>query len=311
MKQKRINMRPAKMTFGQNSFFLIVVLLFSSVGFAQQNDDMEKQRKEANAYMNQAEEALSENDFASAEAAYRKAIAKDPSNTTAKYNMGNLYYNREKSGESQSRFVEANKVSESKEDRHRINHNLGNSFMKQKKYKEAVEAYKNALRNDPTDDETRYNLALAKKKLEEEQQQNQDKNDNQDNKDNKDQNQDQKDQDHDNQGDKGEDKDQDGKPKDEGDNEKQDPKDGEGDQDNEKPQDKDPNEQNKGDQDQKDQKGKPDQQKQQQPQPAQGQLSPQQIKNLLEAMNNQEEKTQDKMNAEKAKAVKTRSDKDW
>ena len=304
-------MRPAKMTFGQNSFFLIVVLLFSSVGFAQQNDDMEKQRKEANAYMNQAEEALSENDFASAEAAYRKAIAKDPSNTTAKYNMGNLYYNREKSGESQSRFVEANKVSESKEDRHRINHNLGNSFMKQKKYKEAVEAYKNALRNDPTDDETRYNLALAKKKLEEEQQQNQDKNDNQDNKDNKDQNQDQKDQDHDNQGDKGEDKDQDGKPKDEGDNEKQDPKDGEGDQDNEKPQDKDPNEQNKGDQDQKDQKGKPDQQKQQQPQPAQGQLSPQQIKNLLEAMNNQEEKTQDKMNAEKAKAVKTRSDKDW
>ncbi|MCL6217984.1 tetratricopeptide repeat protein [Zunongwangia pacifica] len=304
-------MRPAKMTFGQNSFFLIVVLLFSSVGFAQQNDDMEKQRKEANAYMNQAEEALSENDFASAEAAYRKAIAKDPSNTTAKYNMGNLYYNREKSGESQSRFVEANKVSESKEDRHRINHNLGNSFMKQKKYKEAVEAYKNALRNDPTDDETRYNLALAKKKLEEEQQQNQDKNDNQDNKDNKDQNQDQKDQDQDNQGDKGEDKDQDGKPKDEGDNEKQDPKDGEGDQDNEKPQDKDPNEQNKGDQDQKDQKGKPDQQKQQQPQPAQGQLSPQQIKNLLEAMNNQEEKTQDKMNAEKAKAVKTRSDKDW
>ena len=304
-------MRTAKMTFGQNSFFLILALLFSVVINAQQANDEKRLKKEANAYMNEAEEALSENDFASAEAAYRKAIAKDPANTAAKYNMGNLYYNREKSGESQSRFVEADKVSESKEDRHRINHNLGNSFMKQKKYKEAVEAYKNALRNDPTDDETRYNLALAKKKLEEEQQQDQNNDDNQDNQDNKDQNEDQKDQDQDNEGDKGEDKDQDGKPEDEGDNEKQDPKDGEGDQENEKPQDQNPNEQNKEDQNQKDQKGKPDQQKQQQPQPAQGQLSPQQIKNLLEAMNNQEEKTQDKMNAEKAKAVKTRSDKDW
>ncbi|SFB73616.1 TPR repeat-containing protein [Zunongwangia mangrovi] len=304
-------MRTAKMTFRQNSFFLILALLFSAVVNAQQANDEKRLKKEANAYMNEAEEALSENDFASAEAAYRKAIAKDPANTAAKYNMGNLYYNREKSGESQSRFVEADKVSESKEDRHRINHNLGNSFMKQKKYKEAVEAYKNALRNDPTDDETRYNLALAKKKLEEEQQQDQNNDDNQDNQDNKDQNEDQKDQDQDNEGDKGEDKDQDGKPEDEGDNEKQDPKDGEGDQENEKPQDQNPNEQNKEDQNQKDQKGKPDQQKQQQPQPAQGQLSPQQIKNLLEAMNNQEEKTQDKMNAEKAKAVKTRSDKDW
>ena len=304
-------MRTAKMTFRQNSFFLILALLFSAVINAQQANDEKRLKKEANAYINEAEEALSENDFASAEAAYRKAIAKDPANTAAKYNMGNLYYNREKSGESQSRFVEADKVSESKEDRHRINHNLGNSFMKQKKYKEAVEAYKNALRNDPTDDETRYNLALAKKKLEEEQQQDQNNDDNQDNQDNKDQNEDQKDQDQDNEGDKGEDKDQDGKPEDEGDNEKQDPKDGEGDQENEKPQDQNPNEQNKEDQNQKDQKGKPDQQKQQQPQPAQGQLSPQQIKNLLEAMNNQEEKTQDKMNAEKAKAVKTRSDKDW
>ena len=42
--------------------------------------------------------------------------------------------------------------------------------MNEERYKEAVEAYKNALRNDPTDDETRYNLALAKKLLEDQQQ---------------------------------------------------------------------------------------------------------------------------------------------
>ncbi len=302
-------MRLTKLKIWQNPLCMFLLLIAGAVN-AQQNGDAEKMHKEANTYINNAEEALSENDFASAEAAYRKAIAKDPSNTAAKYNMGNLYYNREKAGQSQSRFNEANKVSASKEDKHRINHNLGNSFMKQKKYKEAVEAYKNALRNDPTDDETRYNLALAKKKLEEQQKQNQDQ-DNDQNQDNQDKNEDKKDQnqDQDNQGDKGEDKDQDGKPKDEGDNKKQDPKDGEGDQENEKPQDQD---QNKGNKDQQDQKGNPDQQKkQQQQQPVQGQLSPQQIKSLLEAMNNEEEKVQDKMNAEKAKGVKTRSDKDW
>ncbi|WBL25861.1 tetratricopeptide repeat protein [Zunongwangia sp. HGR-M22] len=306
-------MRCAKLIFGPNSFFLYLMFFISSTLVAQQSDDMEKMREEANSYLNEAEKALGDNDFAKAEAAYRKAIAKDPSNTAAKYNMGNLYYNREKSGESQSRFVEANKVSENKEDRHRINHNLGNSFMKQKKYKEAVEAYKNALRNDPTDDETRYNLALAKKKLEEEQEKNQDNKDNQDDQDNKDQNEDKQDQDkdQDNKGDEGKDKDQEGDPKDQGDDENKDPKDGEGDKENEKPQDQDPNEQNKGDKDQQDQKGNPEEKKQQKPQTAQGQLSPQQIKNLLEAMNNQEEKTQDKMNAEKAKGVKTRSDKDW
>ena len=42
-----------------------------------------------------------------------------------------------------------------------------------------------------------------------------------------------------------------------------------------------------------------------------GQLSPQQIKNLLEAMNNQEQKVQEKMNAEKQKGVKVKTEKDW
>ncbi|WNH14145.1 hypothetical protein [Thalassobellus suaedae] len=50
---------------------------------------------------------------------------------------------------------------------------------------------------------------------------------------------------------------------------------------------------------------------QQQPKPQPGQMSPQQMKNLLEAMNNQEQKVQEKMNAEKMKGVKIQTDKDW
>lgn len=61
----------------------------------------------------------------------------------------------------------------------------------------------------------------------------------------------------------------------------------------------------------KDQQGDGDKKQQQQPKAAQGQLSPQQIKSLLEAMNNEEKKVQDKINAEKAKGVKVRTEKDW
>lgn len=268
--------------------------------FAQKGQ--EKLQQESNEYIVEAQEALSENKFANAEASYRKAIAKDPANMKAKYNMGNLYYAKEKSLNAEQRLKEAAEIAETKEEKHQIFHNLGNSYMQQKNYQEAVNAYKNALRNNSTDDETRYNLALAKKKLEDEKQnsdqndeQNQDK---QDNKENKDQNQDQKDQNNDGEG--GDDEKQDQKPKDEGENEK-DKKEGDQNEDKDK---------QDGDE-KKDDKGKGDEKQQQKPKPAQGQLSPQQIQSLLEAMNNEEKKVQDKINAQKAKGVKVKAEKDW
>ena len=57
---------------------------------------------------------------------------------------------------------------------------MGNGFMQQKMYEKAVEAYKNALRNNPTDDETRYNYALAKELLEKEKQEQEENQDQQD-----------------------------------------------------------------------------------------------------------------------------------
>ncbi|MBT8318612.1 MAG: hypothetical protein KJP01_00600, partial [Gramella sp.] len=54
-----------------------------------------------------------------------------------------------------------------------------------------------------------------------------------------------------------------------------------------------------------------DKEKQQQQRPTQGQLSPQQIQSLLEAMNNEEKKVQDKINAQKAKGMKVKTEKDW
>ena len=71
----------------------------------------------------------------------------------------------------------------------------------------------------------------------------------------------------------------------------------------------------KDDSDQKDNNGKPNDEEGDQKNPnqknQQGKLSPQQVKNLLEAMNNEEKKVQEKMNATKTKGVKIKTDKDW
>ena len=195
----------------------IFVLCGICFGFAQEKP--EELQKQSNEFIAEAQEELSENNFAAAEASYRKAIAKDPNNMNAKYNMGNLYYAKEKSLNAEQRLKEAAEIAVSKSEKHQIFHNLGNSYMQQKNYSEAVSAFKNALRNDPTDEETRYNLALAKQKLEKEQQdqdQNQDQ-EKQDDQDKKDQ-QDKKDENSDGEG--GDDQKEDQKPKDEGENEK-------------------------------------------------------------------------------------------
>lgn len=282
-------------------FSLTGILFLAGIFAGLAQEKPEELQKQSNNFIVEAQEALADNNFASAEASYRKAIAKDPSNLTAKYNMGNLYYAKEKSLNAEERLKDAVEIATTKSEKHRIYHNLGNSYMQQQNYQEAVTAFKNALRNDPSDEETRYNLALAKKKLEKEKQdqdqnKDQEKQDDQENQDQKDQ--EQKDQNKDGEG--GDDQNEDQKPKDEGENEK-DKKEGDQNEDKEK---------KDGDEKEEDQ-GEGDEKKQPKPKPSQGQLSPQQVQNLLEAMNNEEKKVQDKINAQKARGVKVKSEKDW
>ncbi|MDF0714982.1 tetratricopeptide repeat protein [Muricauda sp. 334s03] len=283
-------------------------------GVVQAQDDItEKANKEAEKALQtstnityEANDKLTSNDFVTAEADYRRAISKSNKNAAARFNLGNAYYNRESFGEAFGRFKEAGDATEDKGEKHKAFHNMGNVFMKQKDYKQAVEAYKQALRKNPNDDETRYNLALAKKMLEK--QQDEQKNDqNQDNQDKKDQENEDKDknQDQNNEGgdnekkDEGEQKEDENKDKgDKGDNGEDKPKENqEGDGDKKKEQEKKPNE---GDQ---------PEDKKQQPRP--NQLSEQQIQNLLEAMQNEEKKVQEKMEARKVRGKKVKNEKDW
>ena len=265
--------------------------MMASFSFAQEKEDLQALRK-ANNYVYEGNKTVKK-DFVSAEIAYRKAISQQPNTVAGIYNLGNSYYLNKNYDEAFYRLEQAAKTATSKEEKHKAFHNMGNILMENKKCKEAVEAYKNALRNNPTDDETRYNLGLAKVCAEQQKDQNKDDQ----NKDDKDQNKDQKDQDN-------KDKDKDNK-------DKKDDKKDKGDQDK-KPED-DKKDQDGKPKDDKDNKGKGDEEKkdQQPPKPQPGQLSPQQIKNLLEAMNNQEQQVQEKVNAEKQKGVKVKTEKDW
>ena len=273
----------------KNKLF-VILLCFFSFGFSQE-------AKVINHIFNGNEKAQEE-EYIEAEKAYREALSLAPEKAKALFNLGNTHFLDKKYQEASQRFFQTQKFATSKEDKHKAFHNMGNVYMQEKDYQKAVEAYKSALRNNSSDEETRYNYALAKELLEkekppEEQEQDDKKDQNeQQDKDQKDQKEEDKDQEGEEENkdeknpnkedDKGEESDNEGKPKNEGDQKK----------------DENPNES----------KDKPQEKKQP---PRDGQLSPQQVQSLLEAMNNQEKKVQDKVNAKKVKGVPVKGKKDW
>ena len=272
----------------KNLQYILVVFLmvFSSKEVVAQKDSIALQRK-ARKLLRQGNDLYKKQQFTDASVAYRKALGNDSDYDKASYNMGNALYQSKNFKEAIPQYELTAKTAKDKFTRAEAYHNIGNAMMESKNYQGAVDAYKNSLRNNPKDDETRYNLAVAKKLLDKQNKDN--KNDkNKDNKDNKDK--DKKDKD-----DKNKDKDK----KKEGDDKNKDKKD---DKDGDKDDKKDPK---------KDPKNNKDDKNKKKPKPQQGKMTPEQIKQLLESLNNEEKKTQKKMNAKKAKGKKIKQEKDW
>ena len=263
-------------------FFILV--LISSVVFGQKTKTKIVDQPEKK-IIRDGNDLYKQNNFVDAELRYKKALELNPNYEKASYNLGNAIYQQNRFKEALPMYDLVTKTSESKLTKAENFHNMGNVFMKEKNYDKAIEAYKNSLRNNSKDDETRYNLALAQKLRKEEAD---NKKDDKDNKDKKDKdNKDKKDKDQ-NKDNKDENKDKDKKEGDEGDK------------------DKDKKGDDKKDQN-KDKQGENDKKK---PQPQKNKLSEQQIKQLLEAMNNEENKTQKKVNAKKARGKKVKQEKD-
>ncbi|HSW54937.1 MAG TPA: tetratricopeptide repeat protein [Ignavibacteriaceae bacterium] len=135
--------------------------------------------------INEGVELYKEQKFADAEVNFKKGTEKNPESFEAKFNLGDAYYKQERYDEAiktfQSSFVNAR----SDEERAKLYHNIGNSLLKSQKVKESIGAYKEALKLNPNDQETKYNLSYALNMLN-----NPDQNQQQDDQ-NKDQNQDQ------------------------------------------------------------------------------------------------------------------------
>ena|SRR6218665_395957 len=111
--------------------------------------------------------------YEDAEKNYKDALKKNKDSYKASFNLGDAYYKQEKYEEAAEQFQALTHRASSKDTLAKAYHNLGNALLKSKKYQESIDAYKNALKNNPNDKDTRYNLACAQQYLKKQQQQQQ------------------------------------------------------------------------------------------------------------------------------------------
>ena len=222
--------------------------------------------------------------FREAEIDYRKALVKDSMSVAANYNLANTLYREGDFAQAQQALERVKDVAPMSGAAADYYITLGDAALQQKDYQKAVEAFGESLIRRPDDLQAKENFIYAKKMLQN-QQQNQQNQNNDQNQDNQDQNQDQNNQDQNDDQNKDQNKDQ---------NDDQDKND----------------DQNKDDQQNQDQNGGQD--KKEQPQGQQPKITPQAAQQMLQAIQAKEKETQDKVNKQKAEALKSRQkEKNW
>lgn len=127
-------------------------------------------------YIRKGNRFFNDSVFVDAEVNYRKALEVNPNSAVSMYNLGNTLSQQQKAKEAVEQYTAAAKIEKNKMKLAQIYHNAGVLFMATKDYKQAVDVFKMSLRNNPTDNETRYNLALAQKLLKDQQQEQQKQN---------------------------------------------------------------------------------------------------------------------------------------
>ena len=167
---------------------ILLLCIFSATATFAQND---------RAYIRKGNRDFRSGKFDKAETNYHKSLEKNDANPQAIYNLGNALLYQNKDSLAMIQYNKALQVETDKSRQAQIYHNIGVICQRQKDFGQAIEAYKQSLRRNPSDDETRYNLVLCQKQLKDDKNQqnknNQDKNNKDKDKDkdkNKDQNKD-------------------------------------------------------------------------------------------------------------------------
>lgn len=130
--------------FSKKVHLVVFVFLTSTVTFAQEKNKVTSQKEKQLRIVKAKEKAQK---------------------TKAEYNLGNTIYKNKKYSEAITNYKKATELAKTNTEKHKAFHNLGNAYMQDKNYQSAVEAYKMALKSNPNDEKTRYNLALAKEML--------------------------------------------------------------------------------------------------------------------------------------------------
>ncbi|MEY8478270.1 tetratricopeptide repeat protein [Bacteroides acidifaciens] len=156
----------------KSKYILFVVFLLSAVAVSAQKAERD--------YIRKGNRLFNDSIFVDAEVNYRKALEVNPKSTVSMYNLGNTLSQQQKFQDAMEQYVSASNIEKDKMKLAHIYHNMGVLLQAGKDYAKAVDAYKMSLHNNPTDDETRYNLALAQKMLKDQQQNQQNQDQNQD-----------------------------------------------------------------------------------------------------------------------------------
>ena len=158
MMEKMINIKAKRWVKWVLPFYLIT---FLPLTLAAQSDRQ---------LIRQGNKQFRAGNMAEAEVLYRKAVEKNQRNPQATYNLGNALMEQRKDSLSINQLEASAKLETNPLRRAQAFHNIGVICQKHQMFNEAIEAYKESLRNNPTDDQTRYNLELCKRQQKQQQQ---------------------------------------------------------------------------------------------------------------------------------------------
>lgn len=149
-------------------YYILIALIFTVTSVTAQRNYRD--------YLRGGNKFYTDSLFEKSEVQYRKALEKDANGVDALYNLGNSLLLQQKGKDAMDQYQIAEKRADDNSKLSQIHHNMGVIHHAAKDYANAVEKYKQALRENPNDHETRYNLALAMHQLKQQQQQQQQEN---------------------------------------------------------------------------------------------------------------------------------------